>query len=137
MSVGDVIVSIELVHDVAKALKDTTGSSSHFIRLITELHGLERALLEVKGLRVAPEREPELAAIKQTVSQCQRTIQEFLSKSEKFYGTLREGGSQNRWKDALHKVEWQIFRKDEVESFRLKIQAYTASISLLLSPFLV
>jgi hypothetical protein len=137
VSVGDFIASIELVRGIAQALKESTGSSSRFVGLIKELYGLQRALLQVNGLTVPPEREPELAAIKQAAAQCQGTIEAFLAKNKKFFTTLREGGSHNRLRDSLHKIEWQLFRKDDVEAFQVAISGHTASISLLLLPFLV
>lgn len=137
VGVGDFVASIELVRNIAQALKDSTGSSSHFVGLIKELYGLQRALLQVNSLTVAPERDLELAAIKQAAAQCQGTIEGFLTKNEKFFSTLREGGSHSRLRDSLHKIEWQLFRKDDVEAFQLAISGHTASISLLLLPFLV
>jgi hypothetical protein len=134
-SVGDFISAIQLVSDVVQALKDSAGSSSHFVELIRELYSLERALLEVKNLSVSSIQEPELAAIKQAGAQCLGTIEEFLKKNLKFFRTLREGGSSSKLRDALHKVEWQLFRKEDVQSFRIMIRGHTSAITMLLLTF--
>ena len=49
-SVGDFVNGINLVKDVIKALKDSTGSSKEYLELIAELRTLESALLDVKAL---------------------------------------------------------------------------------------
>jgi hypothetical protein len=49
-SAGDFITGINLVRDIIKALRDSTGSQREYLELITELRGLELALIQIKAL---------------------------------------------------------------------------------------
>jgi uncharacterized protein YbjQ (UPF0145 family) len=48
-SAGDFITGINLVKDIIKALNDSRGSSKEYLEVITELRGLEVALIHVKA----------------------------------------------------------------------------------------
>jgi hypothetical protein len=132
ISVGDFISSIELIHDVVEALKESNGSSANFQELIRELYSLERALLAVKALETLPNQHCELGAIKQAAAQCQITVDTFLQKNRKFYPTLGAAGSQHKWKGVLHKIKWRVYRKDDVDEFRAALGGHTSCINMLL-----
>jgi Fungal N-terminal domain of STAND proteins len=134
-SVGDFVNAITLVTEVIGALKDSAGSSAQFVELMKELYGLEIALLYVKATAVQPDQEPQLAAIKQSAAQCQATIDHFLQKNKKFQRTLRSGGSKNPSRDVLHKIEWALFKAEEINEFRAKLRGHTSSINMLLISF--
>ena len=132
-SVGDFIAGIQLVHDVLQALQESTGSSADFIELIRNLHGLEQAFLRVKDLQSNVSEREIFSEIYQTVSQCRDTIDGFLRKNDKFQKTLRLGGSGNTFRDALHKIQWHLYRREDVALFRSQLHAYSSRITLQLS----
>jgi hypothetical protein len=131
-SVGDFVSTIELVHDMIEALKDSTGSSASFQGLIRELYSLERALLVVKALKIHPTQQATVDAIKQAATQCQITIDAFLQKNSKFQYTLGARGLQCEWKCAMYKIQWRVYRKDDVEEFRAALNSHVSSINMLL-----
>ena len=131
-SVGDFVASIELVRQLIKALEDTAGSSAEYRGLIKELYSLERALLEVKSLDLDVSQHAQQIALRQAATQCQQTIDEFLVKIRKFQPSLRIGGSKSSWRDGLRKVEWALYKKEDVQKFRAQLNGHTASINILL-----
>ena len=131
-SVGDFVAGIELIRQLIKALEDTAGSSAEYRGLIKELYSLERALLEVKHLDLDDSQHAQHVALRQAATQCQQTIDEFLVKIRKFQPALRTGGSKSSWRDGLRKVEWALYKKDDVERFRAQLNGHTTSINILL-----
>jgi hypothetical protein len=87
-SVGDFLGTLELVHDVIAALKDSTGSAASFKDLMRELCSLERALIQVKTLDIPIRREKQLGAIRHAATQCHVTIDKFLQNNKKYGPTL-------------------------------------------------
>ncbi|KAF2177841.1 hypothetical protein K469DRAFT_719313 [Zopfia rhizophila CBS 207.26] len=79
ISVGDFIVGIKLIHDIAEAPKESSGSSSDYQDPTQELYSLERALISVKDLinPKNPESLPydfaHVEALKQVVGSCRKT----------------------------------------------------------------
>jgi hypothetical protein len=131
-SVGDFIATLELIQDVVEALKESHGSSADFQELIRELYSLERALSVVKKLEVSPAQHSQLDAVKQAATQCQITVDTFLRKNKKFLPTLGAAGAQHKWKGVLHKIQWRVYRKDDVDEFRAALSGHTSSINMLL-----
>ena len=117
-SVGDFFAGISLIRELIKALEDGAGASSDYRGLISELYGLERALLEVKAVRVDSTQQTEVAAIKQVATQCQETITDFLKSLEKYQPSLRAHGSGSSWRDGLRKMQWALFKKEDIQKFR-------------------
>lgn len=130
--IGDFVSGINLIRELIKALEDSAGSSAEYRELIKELYSLERALIEVKHLDFDESQHSQGVALKQAATQCQQTIDEFLQKIRKFQPALRTGGSKSSWRDGLRKVEWALYKKEDVERFRAQLNGHTASINLLM-----
>jgi hypothetical protein len=131
-SAGDFIAGINLVRDITKALRDSTGSQREYLELITELRGLELALVQIKALYPQVQQDAQRAVLTQAVSDCQKSIESFLQGIGKYHKHLHLGGSTNRWKDGLRKVQWHLCKSDELISFRQRIAAHVASLEMLL-----
>ena len=131
-SVGDFVSGINLIRELIKALEDSAGSSAEYRHLIQEIYGLERALLEVKHLDLEQSQLPQHVALKQVAVQCQATIDGFLNKIRKFRPALGNGGSRSSWKDGLRKIEWALYKKDDVHKLRAQLNGHTTSINILL-----
>jgi len=131
-SFGDFVDGIELIRQLINAVKDGAGSSREYQDLVHELYSLERALLEVKRVQAIDELRPQRIAMEQAALQCQETISQFLSKISKYQPSLRVGGSGSTWRDGLRKIQWALYRKEDVQRFRAQIQGHTSSIMTLL-----
>ena len=131
-SVGDFVAGIELIRQLINALEDSAGSSSKYRELIKELYSLERALLEVKHLELDASQYAQLVALRQAATQCQQTIDEFLIKVRKFQPAFRTGAAKSSWRDSLRKMEWALYKKEDVERFRAQLSGHTASINMLM-----
>ncbi|KAF2093426.1 hypothetical protein NA57DRAFT_48297 [Rhizodiscina lignyota] len=129
-SVGDFVDGIELVRQLINALKRGSGSSKEYQDLIHELFHLERSLLEVKHLQVCDSLRPQKIAIEQAAAQCQDTVSHFLDQISKYQPSLRATGSGSRWRDQLRKIQWTLYRKEDVQHFRAQIQGHTSSIMI-------
>ena len=131
-SVGDFVSGINLIKDLIKALENSAGSSAEYRDLITELYSLERALLEVKHLDLDESQHSQGIALRQAAIQCQQAIDAFLHQIRKFQPALRAEGSKSSWRDNLRKVEWALYKKEDVQKFRAQLNGHTASINILL-----
>ena len=132
VSVGDVIACAGLVKDLVKSLEKGRGSSAVYQELITELYILERALILIKKLNLDEGSEAK-PLVERAVTSCQGSISRFLQKNHKFAPHLRNGGSSSSWKDALKKMQWALFRSEDVATFRTEINSHIGSINALLS----
>lgn len=130
-SVGDFIASISLISSLIKSLEEGAGSSAAYQELITELYVLENALMLVKRLELDATSSTK-PIVERAVLNCQKTITRFLEKNRKFAPRLRKGGSSSAWRDALRKVQWALYREEDVRKLRAEINAHTGSINTLL-----
>ena len=132
VSIGDAIACATLVKDVVKSLKSGAGSSLVYQELLAEFQILELSflVLERSKLDDIPEIKPILC---KTIGNCKQNIEQFLSKNQKFALHLRQGGSSSPFKDALRKVQWTLFRDEDVKDIRVKIQLHLSAINNLLS----
>ena len=132
-SAGDFIAALELVATVIDALRDSGESSSEYRELISQLSTLQTALLAVKSVELDDAQHAELIALQQAAAQCQRTIDAFWEKIQKYEPSLRTGGSGSRAKDAWRKVKWAVCRKEDVARFKADLVGHTESIEMLLT----
>lgn len=131
-SVGDFLAVLRLVGAVIDALRESSHSSSSFRSLINELYALETALLRVKRLDPDVGHIVEHVALREAASQCQRTIDEFYTKIQKYQPHLQRGGTESKLKDAWVKIKWAVCKKDDLDTFRAEIRGHTSSIEILL-----
>ncbi|KAF4631435.1 hypothetical protein G7Y89_g6695 [Cudoniella acicularis] len=131
-SVGDFIAAIELVSTVIDALRESGDASSEYREVVRQLYTLETALLRVKRLEVDPTQTAEVIALQQAAAQCQRTIDDFWKKVQKYQPHLRAGGSSSRLKDGWMKIKWAVCKKEDVAKFKADLVGHTESIQLLL-----
>jgi hypothetical protein len=132
-SVGDFISGISLIRDLIKSLEEGAGSGQEYRDLIRELYELERALLEIKHIRVPEALTCQKNALEQAACQCQETISDFLLKTGKYSRHLSSRGSGNVMGDALRKMQWVLCTKDDIKIFRAKIAGHKSSLLMLLA----
>lgn len=132
-SVGDFIAGIQLVRDVITSLQASGGSSLEYQALASELFSLERALLEVKSLKYSENQSGQLDALKVAATQCQHTIDRFMTKIQKYQPSLTALGSGSKWRDSLRKVQWALCKKEDIAMFQAEISGHAVSINLLIA----
>jgi STAND-like protein len=133
LSVGDFIAGINLIRNLIKALEEGAGSGQEYRELIRELYSLERALVEIKQLNVDESLNIQKNAIEQAACQCQETISTFLAKLGKFHGPLSLVGSGSAPRDVLRKMQWAVYKKEDIIKFRAQIAGHTSSLLTLLA----
>ncbi|CAI6231579.1 unnamed protein product [Periconia digitata] len=132
-SVGDFIAALKLVGNVVASLQEVGGASSQFRELTRELFSLETALLRVKQLEFEDHQHAEYVALKQAASQCRHTIDEFWTKAARYQKHLLGQGKTSTAKKAWMKVQWSLFKADDLARFQSDIAAHTQSILVLLA----
>ena len=128
-SFGDMVSGISLVKDLIRALQDSGGATADYRSLMSELYGLERALIAIKELSLS-EGADGYQAVRQAVGQCQICVDHFLQKVTK-YQPLSAGNTT--LKDAVKKVKWALCRREDLLKFRQSLEIQSSSMNLLLS----
>lgn len=130
-SVGDFLAALDLIGTIIDALRQSSHAGSSFRSLINELYTLESALLRVKRLELDDSHSVEKLALRQAASQCQRTIDAFYKKIQKYQPHML-GGTDSKIKDGWAKIKWAVCKKDDIETFRAEIRGHTSSLEILL-----
>jgi hypothetical protein len=131
-SVGDFLAALKLVGTVIDALRESSQAGSSFRSLLDELYALESVLLRVKRLDLNDRNNVGELALQQAASQCQRTIDAFWKKMQKYQPHLQQNGTDSRIRDGWAKVRWAVCKKSDLEIFRAQIRGHTSSIEMLL-----
>lgn len=131
-SVGDFIAVLKLVGTVIDALRESSDATTSFRSLIAELYALETALLRVKRLDPDDGQTVNIVALRSAATQCQKSIDDFYQKIQKYQPHLQQQGTNSKVKDAWMKVKWAVCKKDDVNTFRAEIRGHTGSLEILL-----
>jgi hypothetical protein len=132
-SAGDFISALELVATVVDALRESGESSTEFRALVAQLTTLQTALESVNRLDIDDAQQGEVIALQQAAAQCQRTIDAFWKKIEKYQPHLRTGGSGSRVRDGWMKIKWAVLKKEDLVRFKMDLVGHTESIEMLLA----
>jgi hypothetical protein len=132
-SVGDFIATLELVATVTDALRESGEASNRYRELVRQLYTLETVLLRVKRLELDESQHAEYVALQQAASQCQRTIDDFWKKIQKYQAPLSSGGTSSKLKESWMKIRWAVCRTEDVNTFKADLVGHTESIQLLLT----
>jgi histidinol dehydrogenase len=132
-SVGDFIAAIELVGNIVDALRESGEAGKRYRELVRRLDTLETVLLRVKRLELDESQHAEYVALQQAASQCQRTVDVFWKRIEKYQPALAVKGTSWRVKDGWMKIRWAVCKKEDINAFKDDVSAHTESIQLLLT----
>ncbi|KAI9712380.1 MAG: hypothetical protein M1820_001593 [Bogoriella megaspora] len=131
ISIGDFIASIDITVRIVNALKDCTGSSKEYQGVIRELESLRLALVEVQNVKTD---DPQTkAALNSVISNCQQTIQDFLTKVQKYDISLGSAADSHKLKNNLRKIQWALYSRDDVRGFQMQILSHATSLNLLMA----
>ncbi|KAI9692915.1 MAG: hypothetical protein M1822_004910 [Bathelium mastoideum] len=132
ISIGDFIALINVTVTIVNALKDSTGSTKEYQDVVRELESLSLALINVRDIKT--DRTELKAALTSVVSNCGRTVQDFLNKIRRFEVSLGTPGcSRRKFRDGLRKIQWALYSKDDIRSFQMELYSHTASLNILLT----
>jgi hypothetical protein len=131
-SVGDFLAGLRLAGTIVDALRESSDTSSSFRSLINEHYMLESMLPSVKRLDFDISHVKKVA-LQQAASQCERTIETFYMKIQKYQPHLQQGGTASKTKGAWAKIRWATCKEDDVEMSRAEIRGHTGGIEILLS----
>ena len=132
ISIGDFIAFIDTSVKIVNALKDSTGSSQEYQEVARELESLKLALVEVQN--VGTDDPQTKAALESVASNCHRTIQDFLKKTQKYDDSLSSAANpRKRLKNGFRKIQWALYSKEDVKEFQMQLYSHTASLNLLVS----
>jgi hypothetical protein len=126
VSVGDFICVINLIVGILGALEQSHGAAAQFQDLMGTFESLKDALQDVETLDCNSE------ALSAALKRAELSVERFLKKIEHYQPSLQVGGTKNKWKDAMRKIQWTLYRKDDVNAFRTEISVHLNSIQLLL-----
>lgn len=133
-SVGDVLAGLHVVRKLIRALNDTGGSRVAYQKLIAELLNLEDALRDVNDLQVYPTQAAQKLALEQVAQQCQKSIENFLTKNAKFKEPLgARPSTMSAWRSNLYKVQWALCKESEIEALRTESAAHSTTLNLIIS----
>jgi hypothetical protein len=132
-SVGDFIAAATLIKDVISALNGT--ATLEYRELELELHGLQRALVEIEHLQPGTGQEAAVNAVKVAALMCWYPLEEFHTKLKR-YERLSDHGPQKKLelvKGWGRKVQWNLSLPDEVQKLRAYIAAHVGSLNMRLT----
>jgi hypothetical protein len=114
-------------------LKKNPDSAPDYQHLLIELESLDRALKQLQCIKPANHELRRLDGIRALAATCQRPLEDFLAKIEKFeehLGSLRVKG--NSLLGFRRGIQWSIKYKDDVKELRAKLAPNIATITILL-----
>jgi len=133
-SPGDFISALNLVSTVITALQDAGGAGSEYRELMRELYTLESAFIRVKDLELEDSQGAQRTALRQAASQCQRTIDEFWKRTQKYQTHLSQSGhGAVDVKGAWMKVKWALYKKEDLVRFKADLEGHARGIEMLLA----
>ena len=130
VSIGDRIATLTLLHDILRSLEKSHGAAAQYRAVKAWLDSLESALKFLVDIDCQNEALAE--ALEEATAQFKASISEFLKKIGKYQPSLNAGGSGNRCKDTLRKIQWQLSNKDDVQDFQGKILCHATAIQMIL-----
>ncbi|KIW99485.1 uncharacterized protein Z518_11224 [Rhinocladiella mackenziei CBS 650.93] len=132
--VGDILVISKLVYKTGLELKSCPESASVYQDLILELDALDRALKNIYTVRPGTYELRTLDAVRALASVCQRSLEEFLGKIEKFKkGLGTSHATKHPFRRLSRGLQWSFAWKDEVENLRKRLIPKVSTILLLLA----
>ncbi|KAL9082105.1 MAG: hypothetical protein Q9159_006715 [Coniocarpon cinnabarinum] len=135
-SVGDIIAVCQLITKLVKALDDCRGSVQEFQQLTQQLDSFQYALYQVEGLLKRQEACPSLCGLQHATSRVtanfRGSVELVLTEIESYRNFLKQGGSRDKLRDAKHKIQWKLYKGNDLEKFSKSVVSHTLSLHTLL-----
>lgn len=88
--VGDFVATVPLIETIISTCRTSSNAAREYQELLRELDGLKRALTEIDNLKVPETQQAALDAIRLTALSCQRILEKFLPRIQKYEKRLGE-----------------------------------------------
>jgi hypothetical protein len=115
--IGDFLAISKLIYKIGLELKKNPESASDYQHLLIELESLDRALKQLQRIKPAHHELRRLEGIRALAVTCQRPLEEFLAKIEKFeehLGSWKVTG--NRLSRFGRRLQWSSNTKRTLRS---------------------
>jgi hypothetical protein len=132
-SVGDFITAIKLLWSIVDAVKECGESTAEYRGLVEDLWHLETAFTQVTRLEFDESLASEREALKKAAEHVETIIRRFNDKTKKFKEPLSIGGSDSKVRNSWKKVQWALFKKEDVAKFREQLRCCTGTLNLLIT----
>jgi hypothetical protein len=130
---GDFLAISKLIYKIGLELKKNPKSAPDYQHLLIELEALDRAVKLLQCIKPAQHELRRLDGIRALASTCQRPLEEFLAKIEKFEEHLGSWNASNhQFSGFTRRLQWSMRYKEEVKSLRAKLAPNIATITVLL-----
>jgi ubiquitin len=130
---GDFLAISKLIYKIGIELKKNPKFAPDYQYLLIELEALDRALKLLQCIKPAQHELRKLEGIRDLASTCQRPLEEFLAKIEKFEEHLGSWNASNhQFSGSTRRLQWSMKYKEEVKSLRAKLAPIVATITVLL-----
>ena len=114
-------------------LQQNGEATSKYQDLIIELESLERALSRLYTLKPAEHELVHLEAIRAAALACQRPLESFMEKIEKFEKPLGTGKEKHSSiKSAARRIQFNVAFEEDVKELRSKLASHKSTINTLL-----
>ena len=137
-SVGEFVVGIGVIKDTIEAFSATKGATATYRDLSRGLENLQDSLQAICDLTLDSSQKAEFSRVEKAVFECQQCIHSFLQGMVKFRGfetQLSRRWSSKGLKRSLRKVQWALFKKEDVDTFRKEVQQHSNAIQMALTTF--
>jgi hypothetical protein len=137
VSVGDFIAGIQLLCEGLQALNDASGASYDHNQLHLTLKTLASALSKVEGLALNCAQTAQQQAIEEAVGELREFMSAFLVSIEK-YNIIGKNPTASdpkpKVKRAMRKLQWSLFKKEDIAKFQKTVAGHVNNLQLLLGP---
>lgn len=132
---SDLISLSLLVKDLLATLNESQGLSAEYQKLISKLHAVEAALLDVEQLWQSGATNPELAETTQhIVVNCRRSVANFIDFVREYDGI----DLGNKLKATSREILWAASQRDtEIAKSRVEATHHVSSLTLILTAAVV
>jgi hypothetical protein len=128
-SAGDTFSAVKLINNIICSVQSTGGARDNFQELVTELHGLEKALIELDELAAMPGQVPEITALKFASCNCGAALERFYEKIRPFENSLGSK-AQSTFKAAPRMVRWELLVRKDVPELRTFLVAHVGYLNM-------
>lgn len=139
-SFGDFVAAGNLISQITKALRESTGASAEFQELVSQLEVMATVLLQVQNL-IGTSQLPldTIDAIVYFISKSRKLLEKFSNTMEKYRNSLQpvfspvKYGMRRRAEDRWKKISWGLLRREDIVELRDGLRDSFQAIALILS----
>jgi hypothetical protein len=135
-SISDFISGINLIIDIVQSLQKTHGAQAGYQELGRELKNLNKGLHCIEDLSLDDVQPTHLSTVNEALKDCRLCVDNFLQRisgSSSIDTAPAPPWTLQAFREKLRKVQWALFKKADVATFRAEIQLHADAIDMLLA----